>query len=67
LLLGDLFQWDKLVKPGVIDHDVDLAKCFLCVGEQFLDVCLLRDVPRDGDSFSTGLTNFVHHAICALF
>src|SRR5436190_16419006 len=66
LLLGDFFQWHKLVNAGVINHDIDLAECFLRFSEQSLDVCLLGDVALDSDSFSAALTNFVYHAICVL-
>ena len=66
LLLGDFFEWHEFVNAGVVDHDVDLAECFLRFSEQSLDVCLLRDAALDRDSFSAALTNFIYHAICVL-
>ena len=66
LLLGDFFQRDEFVNPGVIDHDVDLPERFLCFSEESLDFCLLRDVALNRDSFSSSLANFFHHAICVL-
>src|SRR4029077_2711279 len=52
LLLGDVFEWHEFVNAGVINHDIDLAECFLRFSEQSLDVCLLGDVALDSDSFS---------------
>jgi hypothetical protein len=67
LLLGDFFQRNELVNTGVIDQDVDLAECFLCFGEESLDVCFTGDVALDSDSFSAALTDFVDDAVGIVF
>lgn len=55
-----------MVGAGVVNQNVEPAKCFLCLGKEALDVFPLRNVGMDGDRLAAALANFVDHLVRAL-
>src|SRR5437879_12834009 len=66
VLFGDAFERRGLVNSGVVDEDVEPAECPLRLGEETLDVCLLRDVCLHRNGLAASAYNLRDQVVGAL-
>src|ERR1041384_2929106 len=64
---GDLFQWRKLINPGIVHQDVQLAVSFLGFREKPRDICLLRDISLHRDRLAAAGGDFLYHSVSVFF
>src|SRR5438034_11801951 len=66
VLFGDAFERRGLVNSGVVEEDVEPAECPLRLGEETLDVCLLRDVCLHRNGLAASAYNLRDRVVGAL-
>src|ERR1043165_1210271 len=67
MFLGDLLQRQEFINSCVVDEDVEVSVCLLCLGKQAFNVGFLGHITLHGNCLASLRGNFTHDFVGAGF